>query len=176
MIVKGELTKLLLDLSKLVIQNNPDDIYKYSREYFESKLKETGFFLDHADKLEVEAKKLIYRLGEDIRHFYEIGEKVGGGDPKFARAYKAKHLITGETKAVKIQKKSEIKNQREFIKSVELNVTIDHPGILTYSEVYEDAQNFYMVADLMHSELMDYLSKAKKFTESDAAYIIQQML
>jgi hypothetical protein len=27
--------------------------------------------------MEVEAKRLIYRLGEKIEHFYEIGAKVG---------------------------------------------------------------------------------------------------
>lgn len=57
-----------------------------------------------------------------------------------------------------------------------MHVNIDHPGILTYSEVYEDADNYYMVADLMHAELWDYLSKAKKFSENDAAYITTQML
>lgn len=176
-VVKGDFTKLLLELSKLVIKDNPRDIYKYSRKYFEEKLKATGYFIDHTDKLEVEANRLIYRLGEDIKEFYEIGERVGGGDAKKARAYKAKHLITGETKAVKIVYKGGIKTtKRDFIKSVELNVSIDHPGILTHSEVYEDKYNFYMVGDLMHGELWDYLSRAKKFTESDAAYITQQLL
>ena len=139
-------------------------------------MKATGYFIDHTDKLEVEAKKLIYRIGEDIKDYYEIGEKVGGGNPKQARAFRAKHKITGEVKAVKIVWKGDIKNKRDFVKSVELNVTIDHPGILTYSEVYEDTKNFYLVGDLMSGELWDHLSKSKKFTESDAAYITQQML
>jgi serine/threonine protein kinase len=128
------------------------------------------------ERLEVEAKRLVYRKGEDIKHYYDIGDRMGSGDPKLARTFKAKHKITGDVKAVKIQRKKEIKNTKEFIKAVELHLEVDYPGILTYSEVYEDDSNFYMVADLMHAEMMDFLSKAKRFTENNAAYITLQML
>jgi hypothetical protein len=47
----------------------------------------------------------------------------------------------------------------EFIKAVELTCNIDHPHVLSYSEVYEDEENFYLVSDLMHAELWSYIAE-----------------
>lgn len=89
------------------------DIITYSRQYFQAKLKQTGYFQDHADKLEVEAKRLIFRVGESFQNSYEIGLKVG--DPQYSKAYNATHRVTGDQKAVKIIKKSTIKDIEEFV-------------------------------------------------------------
>ena len=117
--------------------------------------------------MEVETKRLIYRLGEKIEHFYEIGAKVG--NPEYSKAHIAKHKVTGVSHAVKIQNKRNIPDFAEFIKAVELTCNVDHPNVLSYSEVYEDQENFYLVSDLMHAELWDYFAEEKKFTELEAA-------
>lgn len=64
----------------------------------------------------------------------------------------------------------------EFIKSVELNCTIDHPNVLSYTEVYEDQEKIYLISDQMHDELWASMLTKKQFTEKDAAYILWQML
>ena len=103
-VVKGDLTKILLDFSKEIILHNPRDIYQYSRNYFEEKLRATGYFLDHTEKLEVEAKKLIYRIGEDINDYYKLMDKISSSsiEEGGSKVHKALHKITGEIKAVKI--------------------------------------------------------------------------
>ena len=53
---------------------------------------------------------------------------------------------------------------------------MDHPSLLSYTEIYEDDTSFYLIADLMHSELWAYMAKQKKFTEHEAAQITIQML
>lgn len=41
------LPPILLEYSKEMIRSNPSDMVKFSRIYFETLLKETGFFDDH---------------------------------------------------------------------------------------------------------------------------------
>eukprot|EP00997_Jenningsia_sp_PLL12_P001740 NODE_12886_length_269_cov_14.931818_g11973_i0.p1 GENE.NODE_12886_length_269_cov_14.931818_g11973_i0~~NODE_12886_length_269_cov_14.931818_g11973_i0.p1 ORF type:complete len:64 (-),score=8.50 NODE_12886_length_269_cov_14.931818_g11973_i0:25-216(-) len=41
--VPEDLPTILKNFSKEVIRNNPDDIYKFSREYFERKLIDSGY-------------------------------------------------------------------------------------------------------------------------------------
>ena len=52
-VVHSEFPKVLLEYSKEVIRSSPTDIFNFSSEYFSKKLVETGFWEDHADKLEV---------------------------------------------------------------------------------------------------------------------------
>ena len=41
--VPKELPKVLKNLSKEIIKNNPPDVFKFGREYFEILLKESGY-------------------------------------------------------------------------------------------------------------------------------------
>ncbi len=49
---------------------------------------------------------------------------------------------------------------------------LDHPNILTFSEMYEDEENIYLVMELMLGELYDSMVKLEKFNENDAASIV----
>lgn len=51
-----DLPKILKDYSKEVIRQNPDDIIKFSRLYFEQILKDQGYFEDHMDHMVVTGK------------------------------------------------------------------------------------------------------------------------
>lgn len=51
--VQENLPLVLLKYSKEVIRQNPADIVKFSRQYFEQLLKEEGYFEDHMDHVGV---------------------------------------------------------------------------------------------------------------------------
>lgn len=61
-----DLPKVLLEYSKEVIRSSPQDIIKFSRAYFESKLKEQGYFEDHRDKLEVNLNKVELKKTDNV--------------------------------------------------------------------------------------------------------------
>lgn len=51
-VVQEKLPEILKNYAKEVIRNNPDDIIKFSRMYFEQLLKEDGYFDKHSDDKE----------------------------------------------------------------------------------------------------------------------------
>ena len=59
-VVNSDFPKILLEYSKEVIRQAPADIATFSRQYFEQKLKETGFYEDNLEKLEVTMRSMIY--------------------------------------------------------------------------------------------------------------------
>lgn len=75
--MQQELPGILKNYSKEVIRRNPEDIIKFSREYFESLLKEDGYFDDNLNKLQVTSKSHLFRKGEKITDHYTIGELYG---------------------------------------------------------------------------------------------------
>ena len=59
--------------------------------------------------------------------------------------------------------------------------TLDHPNILRLNEMYQDPKRFFVVTELCHGgELFDtienYVNTGKFCTESEAVYILSQML
>ena len=54
---------------------------------------------------------------------------------------------------------------------------LDHPNILKLYEVYEDANSFYLVMELVQGkELFDKIVERGQYSEKDAAHIIRQIL
>ena len=52
--------------------------------------------------------------------------------------------------------------------------TCDHPNIMGVKEILEDKANFYIVSEFVEGgELFDRIVKVSKFTEKEAARIIQ---
>ena len=43
-VVHSQLPQILLEFSKEVIKSNPGDLVSFSRQYFEQKLRESGFY------------------------------------------------------------------------------------------------------------------------------------
>jgi hypothetical protein len=76
-VVAEDLPKILLDYSKEVIRKNPENVIKFSRLYFEQKCKETGFFEDNREKLEVDITKTNLKKTDKIEDNYIIGDLVG---------------------------------------------------------------------------------------------------
>jgi calcium-dependent protein kinase len=105
-------------------------------------------------------------------------DKVGEGT--FGVVKRCLNKSTGAKRAVKIIKNTRFKTwqeQENFINEVKLLQQLDHPGILKLLEVYKDNQQFYFVTELYEGgELFDEIVKRKRFTERDAANIINQIL
>lgn len=53
----------------------------------------------------------------------------------------------------------------------------DHPNIMQVIEILEDKNYFYIISEYMAGgELFDRIIEVERFSESDAAYLIQQIL
>jgi calcium-dependent protein kinase len=102
------------------------------------------------------------------------------GEGTFGVVKRCLNKSTGAKRAVKIIKNTRFKTwqeQENFINEVKLLQQLDHPGILKLLEVYKDNQQFYFVTELYEGgELFDEIVKRKRFTERDAANIINQIL
>lgn len=53
----------------------------------------------------------------------------------------------------------------------------DHPSLMKVHEILEDDRHYYIISELMHGgELYDRILQRKKFTETDAANMVWQIL
>lgn len=86
---------------------------------------------------------------------------------------------TGAIRAVKILGKANMAQSESIRVRYEIDVlkNLTHPNILRLFEVFEDAQNLYLVTEYCDGgELFDAIIKRGKFEEKDAAQIIKQVL
>ncbi len=51
-IVQDEFPKILKDFTKEIIRKSPENPAKFAKAYFESLLKENGYFDDHLEKVQ----------------------------------------------------------------------------------------------------------------------------
>ena len=174
-VVQSDFPKILLEYSKEVIKSAPSDLVAFSKAYFEQKLKDTGFYEDTVGSLQVKHKDLIFRKGEKFHQHYTLGNVIG--DVTCSKARVATHKKTKVEKAVKIYDKSTMGNLEYYMSKVQILNTLDHPGVLNYQEIYEDADYFYFVSEYMRGgELYDAIVAKGNYTERDAAYIVKQLL
>jgi hypothetical protein len=64
--VHRDLPLILKDYSKEIIRNNPEDIVKFSREYFENILRQQGYFEEkqkRPEALQASEKAFVWRDG-----------------------------------------------------------------------------------------------------------------
>ena len=112
-----------------------------------------------------------------ITNDYEILSTIGKGG--YGEVKKVIHKLTGEVRAMKIIKKDSC--DESYLKSLgnEINILrqLDHPHIIKLYEIYQDANNIYMVTELLGGgELFDVLVKKRAISESVAGKIIKQVL
>ena len=111
-----------------------------------------------------------------IEKDYKIGEQIGSG--AFASVRKVVHKGSGQPRALKIIKKQ--KNNKENARmylEVEILKKLVHPNIMQIFEFYEDKKNFYIITELCEGgELFDKIVEKGSFTESEAAWVMRQLL
>jgi calcium-dependent protein kinase len=86
------------------------------------------------------------------------------------------HKITGQSRAVKILKKSEQDEEKLFLE-VDILAKLSHPNIMQINEFYDDNTNFYIVSEFCSGgELFDTISEKGVFTEKEAAHLMKQII
>lgn len=120
---------------------------------------------------------------ENLKSFSEVyklhPKALGSG--AYGEVWLCDHKFTHEVRAVKILLKEgmpqeEIDNRSVFIE-VEILKSLDHPNILKVFEYFEDADRYYIVMEFCKGgDVFDKLTKLGKFTESQAATVLKQLL
>lgn len=103
------------------------------------------------------------------------------GSGVYSQVISTKHLISKTSRAIKVIKKSKLITEHYstncVLKESEILEKISHPYILAYYETLEDQDCFYVVTELCKGgNLSQRLYKKGKLSESDAAYVMFQIL
>eukprot|EP00915_Cephaloidophora_sp_WS-2016_P000393 GHVH01000498.1.p1 GENE.GHVH01000498.1~~GHVH01000498.1.p1 ORF type:complete len:668 (-),score=85.83 GHVH01000498.1:1333-3285(-) len=119
-------------------------------------------------------------MGAIADRFTKI-RKLGNGP--FGEMIIAREKATGNVRSIKIVKKSLImrsggSNQViELLNELNLVSSMDHPNIMGLYPLYQDKRNFYVVLDhYTGGDLLDLLNFKMRLDESDAAFIMEQVL
>lgn len=113
---------------------------------------------------------------DDCTKNYRIGKVLGRGN--FAKVRHGIHKATNKAYAVKILNKNLMtKADKLALKTeVEILCRIQHPNIVGMKEVYDTKTKVYLIMDLMTGgELFDRIVQLEKYTEADAAKLIQSI-
>ena len=91
------------------------------------------------------------------------------------------HSASGREFAVKIMTKKQIEKHKIYVKLLQNELSIlgekSHPNIIRIIDLIEDAENYYVVSELVKGgELFKRLTKLTSFTETQAADIIHQIM
>jgi calcium-dependent protein kinase len=114
-----------------------------------------------------------YKIGSILKD-YKFGKTIGSG--AYGTVKEAFHKITKQIRAVKVLKKITQDENKLFLE-VDILAKLSHGNIMQIFEFYEDDTNFYIVSEFCSGgELFDWLSSKGIFSESEACFIIRQIL
>mmetsp|Transcript_78752 Transcript_78752/g.138974 ORF Transcript_78752/g.138974 Transcript_78752/m.138974 type:complete len:492 (+) Transcript_78752:39-1514(+) len=101
--------------------------------------------------------------------------KIGEGS--YGVVCTATHKATKNSRAVKAISKTGMKDVEKFKEEIRVMKILDHPNIVKLYETFEDKMKVYLVLELCSGgELFDKIIESGKFTEVEAAIVMQQML
>jgi len=116
---------------------------------------------------------IAYKKGS-ITKEYTFGKPLGSGS--FGTVREAVHKLTGQTRAVKILKKSEQDEDKLFLE-VDILARLSHANIMQIYEFYDDNTNFYIVSEYCQGgELFDCITEKGIFSEKEASFFMKQIL
>ena len=127
------------------------------------------------DSRGVTTKDLITFKQAPISNHYTLDQSpIGIGSISIVK--KGTHRLTGQIRAIRILKKSQI-NEEKLRKEIKILKNLDHPNILKIYEVIYDTENFYIVSDLCTGkELFEHIEKKGIISEEFAARIMKELL
>jgi len=110
-----------------------------------------------------------------IEDAYDIKKELGSG--AFSIVKLAIHKKSKEQRAIKIIDKDAIKEKKEMLeREVDILKRIQHPNIIAVVEIYETPRYLNLVMELATGgELFDSIVSRGKYSEKDAARIVQQV-
>lgn len=119
-----------------------------------------------------------------VRSIWDIYEDVKVlGEGGFGTTHKAKHVESGQIHALKlIPKKNIHKNtladpKKPFIREVEILQSVQHKGICTFIDAFEDDAYLIIVLEyLSGGELFDRILQMNHYSEKVASTMVSQML
>jgi len=107
---------------------------------------------------------------------YAMGEKLGKGN--YATVYEAVHKKTGEKWAVKVIQRSSLSAEDEegLVQEVNALLEVDHPNVVKLAGVYCEADEFYLVLELVTGgELLESIVKKEFYSEADAQQVLRTL-
>jgi len=114
-------------------------------------------------------------------NYFIYEEPLGEGG--FGAVYKAKHLPTGEMRAIKVIKKRHCDEEEtaQLLNEVKIVKGLDHPNIVKIHEFFENSKQFFIIMDyLQGGELFDKILEKfdnnEPYTEAETSNIIKQTL
>lgn len=112
-----------------------------------------------------------------ITDHYKFEGELGQGS--FAIVKRATHKTYGTKVAIKVIKKQELNDEDKIALQNEIDILthVDHPNIVKLYEVYEDADNYSLVMELMTGgELFDVILEKEMYTEKEASETIRPII
>jgi len=112
---------------------------------------------------------------QKVEDVYDVKKELGSG--AFSIVKLAVHKTTKIQRAIKMIDKDSIKEKKEMLeREVDILKRIQHPNIIAVVEIYETPRYLNLVMELaIGGELFDSIVSRGKYTEKDAAKIIQQV-
>eukprot|EP01104_Vermistella_antarctica_P000103 TRINITY_DN1011_c0_g3_i1.p1 TRINITY_DN1011_c0_g3~~TRINITY_DN1011_c0_g3_i1.p1 ORF type:complete len:453 (+),score=169.85 TRINITY_DN1011_c0_g3_i1:109-1467(+) len=106
---------------------------------------------------------------------YKVLKEVGRGN--FSVVMKAKDKKTKQFVAIKVIKKSTLKNGVEDArKEAHILTNLEHPNIIQLYECREDSKNFYLIMELVEGkEMFDMIVDRGCYSEKEARNVIAQV-
>ncbi|OHS92872.1 CBL-interacting serine/threonine-protein kinase 6 [Tritrichomonas foetus] len=109
---------------------------------------------------------------------YVCTKELGHG--AFSTVYKCHRADTGESFAIKVFPKSNLKksdDKKRFQRELNTMAFIHHENIISLHDCFSDDDNFYLVMTLCkNGELADYIARNSKLQEDIALHIFKQIL
>jgi calcium-dependent protein kinase len=131
----------------------------------------------HAPPLKLRAGQFIQKRDEPIFERYDVVKQIGYGS--YGKVFLAEQKGTRQKRAIKEINKplGKSNSHQQFLNEVEVLSQLDHPNIVKIFELYEDAEHFYIVAEILSGgELFDYITSKRQLSEPEAAHIMYQVL
>ena len=112
---------------------------------------------------------------------YKVGMCIGRGT--YGEVRVCLHIRTKNKRAVRILNKKLMDEAtlNKFVTMTLLLQHLDHPNILRFQEVFQDAKRFFIVTELCHggdllTQIDDLIDSGSFMSEEDAGHIITQVL
>lgn len=134
---------------------------------------------DDSKKLEIlqEALKELNIIEESVEKYYDIGEAVGSG--KYGLVHEGVNRRNPDHKvAIKTINLKNVSTRYHIIaQEILVMKRVDHPSIVKIYEIYREYDKLHLVMEFVRGkELFDFIFERNRLNESEAAFIIKQML
>mmetsp|Transcript_75294 Transcript_75294/g.156853 ORF Transcript_75294/g.156853 Transcript_75294/m.156853 type:complete len:580 (+) Transcript_75294:131-1870(+) len=119
---------------------------------------------DHHEPMDIHTLLVRPDPSRSLRKSYRTVSQLGKGG--FGSVYRVEYLPTGEERAIKMMPKPQDPTERErVLTEVQLLITLDHPSIEKFYELFEDAKVICLVTELCLGGNMGELNPQYDSTE-----------